>query len=1139
MLIIKKPTVKYKKIKYQLLTLSVLIFSGISNVSGQTSAPPPIIGVGTELIGPSPDAMAFAKYGIIPVSLYTGVPDISIDLGVVEGKEISVPISLSYHNNGLKSYEKASSVGLGWSLNGGGVITRIIRDKIDQLTPTQYKYDQNINNYSASENVNLDAVQDFMEGAMDRGTYDTEPDIYVYNFGKYSGSFLFFNNKIYQFPYRKLKISGTLSGPFTITTEDGAVYTFANIETTQPKNSSTSSYSIPQYVSSWYLSTIQPADKKETINFSYSSPTAIIMHGASSQTYLLNNIGSNNILYPKTSSLPSTVTAIHLTGISTSKMSVSFSQQSIARTDIDGTDYALDAVSFNNSDGLSLKNFKFNYGYFNAGNRLASPLKLTSVIEDYNNTNKTHSFQYNETGNFVVLQDAVDHWGYVNNSGSPSIIIPNSVLPNGGANREPNDAYSSMGMLTKITYPTGGETRFTYEPNVYFNGKNYVRTLATSGGSLIRPNASDNTQLTNYYTLNIPYQQDVTVSYARTPKEATSTDPNAPNGPNAFTKDVAPEIEIVPVDGTPGVAHNFSVSTNAGNPGTVQTVNLLPGAYMVNVICDSKELNVLGLVNYYEQSTVPVEGAKGPGLRIKSIASYANNPTQTTPVLTKEYRYTDDSGFSTGNLIKGVDYGGNYYYTITTIHNGTQDLNTYQVYNSSIHSTLSDLLDQEMYYKQVYEKQTSPTDTLQSSSKFTSYLNSYDYMRTGVKLSEKVNYKKSSTGYSPVSREQYNYGLQVDTLLMGVKPYQVGQVNIDPGAAGPTRQKTYGWQWYSIYPSGWQYDISKIETTYTNLDSLSLHTYYNNDFAKTHNLLSVNQETSKGYSQIIKYKYPESYGSGVMQPLIDQHVLSPVIEQQKWIKRSATDSSLTSGTITEYDNTLFKPKNQYLLEVTGSSVSPDGELKNADGSYASLLSDSRYKNEMSYTYDTTTGNLVSQDKLGRTDFKQVNYLWGYSNNYPIAKCLNGATGDFFYSSFEDGGGSVITGAAHTGTQYINGDYNLSFSVPNTAKSYQYSYWYLQNGSWNFSGELSYTGPVTLSLGDGIDDVRVYPSDSQMTTYTYLPGVGITSMTDTKSQTSYYEYDNSKRLKTVKDKNGSIVKSYEYHNAGQSTGTAVQ
>jgi YD repeat-containing protein len=50
----------------------------------------------------------------------------------------------------------------------------------------------------------------------------------------------------------------------------------------------------------------------------------------------------------------------------------------------------------------------------------------------------------------------------------------------------------------------------------------------------------------------------------------------------------------------------------------------------------------------------------------------------------------------------------------------------------------------------------------------------------------------------------------------------------------------------------------------------------------------------------------------------------------------------------------------------------------------------------------------------------------------------------------------------------------------------------------------------------------------MTTLTYLPLVGVTSSTDAKGKTVFYEYDSFFRLKNIKDQRGNILENYEYH-----------
>jgi hypothetical protein len=75
------------------------------------------------------------------------------------------------------------------------------------------------------------------------------------------------------------------------------------------------------------------------------------------------------------------------------------------------------------------------------------------------------------------------------------------------------------------------------------------------------------------------------------------------------------------------------------------------------------------------------------------------------------------------------------------------------------------------------------------------------------------------------------------------------------------------------------------------------------------------------------------------------------------------------------------------------------------------------------------------------------------------------------------------------------------------------------------------GPVTITDGDAIDDVRIYPEDAEMTTYTYIPLVGISSITDINNRVSNYQYDALSRLWLIRDDQGNIVKKYCYNYSG--------
>jgi len=80
----------------------------------------------------TPTAASFAKYAEIPVSQYSGTASTSIPLHTLLENKMSHQVSISFHGAGIKASEIASSVGLGWTLNAGGVITRSVRGAPDE-----------------------------------------------------------------------------------------------------------------------------------------------------------------------------------------------------------------------------------------------------------------------------------------------------------------------------------------------------------------------------------------------------------------------------------------------------------------------------------------------------------------------------------------------------------------------------------------------------------------------------------------------------------------------------------------------------------------------------------------------------------------------------------------------------------------------------------------------------------------------------------------------------------------------------------------------------------------------------------------------------------------------------------------------
>lgn len=161
-----------------------------------------------QAVSPSPEMKNLMQFTKTPISEYTGIPDISIPLFDFQcTKDLYFNLQLKYHPDAVKEKERAGSTGLGWSLVGGGSITRVIRGLADDAvnpelgsnTPKRGLHtkasasrgndlDNFIDDYFYTPPGNMNIYDKLFE-AHESGIYDTQYDIFYYNFMGYSGSF--------------------------------------------------------------------------------------------------------------------------------------------------------------------------------------------------------------------------------------------------------------------------------------------------------------------------------------------------------------------------------------------------------------------------------------------------------------------------------------------------------------------------------------------------------------------------------------------------------------------------------------------------------------------------------------------------------------------------------------------------------------------------------------------------------------------------------------------------------------------------------------------------------------------------------------------------------------------------------------
>ena len=216
---------------------------------------------------PSPEAARMRRYTDHPVALNTGVLSVNIPLYTMSVGGYSLPIALSYHAAGIKADDEHCETGLGWSLLGGGCISRSVIGVPDEQAKSEAYNDDNINTSLLVKALHYDA--------------DTWYDRYSYSFAGYSGSFIIQGNSIQQLPQTDLDIDFCDSRDegvrnFFITTPDGDRYYFTEREHTRynyvPLTYHTFGPNGQSYeaVTAWHLSRIITANNTDTISYKYS-----------------------------------------------------------------------------------------------------------------------------------------------------------------------------------------------------------------------------------------------------------------------------------------------------------------------------------------------------------------------------------------------------------------------------------------------------------------------------------------------------------------------------------------------------------------------------------------------------------------------------------------------------------------------------------------------------------------------------------------------------------------------------------------------------------------------------------------------------------------------------------------------------
>jgi hypothetical protein len=1173
------------------------------------------------IVPPSPNVASLLKFTEVPVSKYTGLPETTVPVYTIHAKKMDLPVTLQYHSGGVRVTEAASWVGMGWALNFGGVITQTIRGLKDESPYGRF------NTIDVADKTNP-SLCDLYQVIL--GHKEGEPDLYNFSFNGVSGEFVLDDNKnVVQIPQQKLKIEPVMPPnwhqgiPFMIaswkiTDQNGIQYFFEETEsvTSISKQGNGVTVGYPSQAQlSWYISKIvEPSGS--TISFAYDTYNSLdYFYSSESRQIVTSDPTRVDEAYTNTTD----ATIYQGQNVNPGKRihSISFDggrMEFIAggnRCDLSGDKY-LSKIDVYNSSNQRIKELALNYKYFigintyNPGDIDCSSepgpiietsseahnyykdrrLFLTSVDEVDNNGSKVDSYKFdyeNSLGLPNRFSAQQDWWGLYNGNGYTSLLQNTHQLPNGNYDilgRNANLTYGKQGVLTRITYPTGGYSQFDFELNSFPNvfTPSYVvhpQVVYTASGE------NRDSLLGSFTVGDSSGNKSISFQVQRCVFGPTGT-----SAAGFYVKDGNDSIVVTGAQVT-------SFNQQTGN-GTF-SLTFANGSYRIYsyAVAEVPCTYTITVYEWTEQPPVTDSSFAYGGLRVNKIATYDPVANDT---LVDTYSYAGGTtavqlGPASNNYTSYQYAGarplvqcGEYRDKVFTIVSNTNypigtNASGFVGYNQVIVKHLDgegNDLGYTLNQFLVDPADVYPNFSVQAANHpVTDWFGThslapvYHFSWGRGKMTKNYQFVNSgSNTYRAAHMEDYYYsGPHLSDTVKAVAAASLfASVNSCQEDTCYTRHEAdiYHYTPYMIWTGYQLLDSVVTQDIDSTLHSLKTTTSYTYD---TSNLLPARVKTtnSKNEITISNQTYPMDYqvGGTVTNPVVqgiqnlqNQHVISPVIE--KYIQRTNADGSnarTLSAIMTTYKPTLPFPDSVFNWEPPQLSAG----FTPLSVSSSNATKDPNYQPRINFSNYDSFGNIVQQKKINNPS---LSYVWDYHGAYPVAEIKNASVSQVAYTSFEAdgmggwtiGAGAVDTVESMTGANsYLLNNGTISRSGSNSGTTYFVSYWTRNNSSFSITGtiagyptkgktingwtlyvhKVSGQSSITINGNGYIDELRLYPAGAQMTTYTYTPLVGMTSQCDIGNRVTYYEYDGLQRLKRIRDQDQNIIKTFDYQYQGPS------
>jgi YD repeat-containing protein len=377
----------------------------------------------------------------------------------------------------------------------------------------------------------------------------------------------------------------------------------------------------------------------------------------------------------------------------------------------------------------------------------------------------------------------------------------------------------------------------------------------------------------------------------------------------------------------------------------------------------------------------------------------------------------------------------------------------------------------------------------------------------------------------------------------------------------------------------------KTETVYYSADlskKNTIITEYHYDSPHHAELTRTVRFNSDGSENLSRLKYVKDYAlenvndeaSTALKSLRDAH-RNMIVESTSSIVTGGTERFL-GGNLTSFNLTGTKvyPHHSYsFISNEGATSFVPSAVESVGGSFRFTFDD-KYKLDQTYLSFDDYGNPTEVKNRDRS-VKSV--IWGYDGTLPALEVENCRLSELKYSDFESeystsfqpgysptyvdgragskgismpgGGASNFLRAALTrndNKQYnfscwikssTSGTLYLEFFIGYVAKTFEipfqssadYKYYSINNISLaqHIGNTSTYEVKVKSSAAIQLDDLAFYPSFVNFMAYTYQIPYGKASETDARGNALYYDYDEFGRVTVVYDREGNILKKYEY------------